>query len=351
MQNFVLASVGTITLFNKATGDIILRSNTLVDSGINFTTTAEDIRGGLANKLLAQYFHDSAMSLTLNDAMFNLQYLALNVGGTITVGGDIMKSEQVVANEGNFTVSEVPQSFMNLGTIGWYSPVGADEWTKVTFDGAQASANVKAGDALCVRYVATDESIEQFVVSAAFVPDQCYALLTLPLFKGTKTEDYSSSSRAGEVQVEIPSFLLNGTQELSLSASGAATTSLSGNALAVMDGSEGCDGDGYYAKLKQITFNKDEFADVKAIAVADSVVTIAPTTEQPLEVIALYGGNVAPRQLSNSKLTFTSKDEAVATVDVDGIVTGVAEGTTVIEVFVTGHTNLEAVASVVVTPA
>lgn len=348
MQNFVLASVGTITLVDKATGDIVLRSNTLVDSGINFTTTAEDIRGGLANKLLAQYFHDSAMSLTLNDAMFNLQYLALNVGGTITVGGDIMKSEQVVANEGSFTVSEGAKPFLNLGTIGWYSKVGEDDWKKVTFDGSTATAQVHAGEALCVKYVAEDASIEQFVVSAAFVPNQCYALLTLPLFKGTKTEDFSSSSRAGEVQVEIPSFLLNGTQELSLSASGAATTSLSGNALAVMDGSEGCDGDGYYAKLKQITFNKDEFADVKAIAISDSVINLVAGEQQQLEVLALYT-TFAPREIGTSKLTFSSKDNAVATVSNDGIVSAVAAGSTTIEVFVTGHDTLEASAVVTVT--
>ena len=46
MSKFVLASVGTVQFFDQSSGDLIVTSKTLVDSGINFSVTAEDIRGG-----------------------------------------------------------------------------------------------------------------------------------------------------------------------------------------------------------------------------------------------------------------------------------------------------------------
>ena len=137
--------------------------------------------------------------------------------------------------------------------------------------------------------------------------------------------------------------------ELSLSSSGAATTALSGSALATYTGNEGCSDDGYYAILKQIIYNKDEFADVKAIVIADSDIDLEAAETQTLEVYALYSGVKAPRLIEASKLTFTSSADAVATVDESGVVTAVAEGSANIEVVVTEKPELNAVAIVTVT--
>lgn len=359
-DKFILASVGNVTLFDPSTGDIIVQSKTLTESGISFSVTAEDIRGGMANKLLGRYFHDSAMSLNLTDALFSLEYLALNVGGNITVGGDAITFEQITVSEANkITVGSTPRPFGNAGTIGWVSKSGQDNWTKVTFDPDTKTAEltgVAVNDVMCVKYVKEEGSAKQFIVSSAFIPSQCKAILTLPLFKaGTENvTSYTSSSKVGEVQVEIPNFILAGAQDLSLTASGASTTALSGNALATFDGTEGCDGDGYYARLIEIVYNKDEFADVKTIVIADSDVDLEVGEKQVLEVLAIYNGMVAPKKIDNSKITFTSSATGVASVDnetVKGEVTAVEAGTANIEavVNVAGYSNLVAKAVVTVT--
>jgi hypothetical protein len=354
-QNFILASVGTVDLIDPSTGEIIVTSKTLTESGISFSVTAEDIRGGMANKLLGQYFHDSAMALNMTDALFNLQYLALNVGGTITVGGNAITTEQITTTVADkITVSETPQKFGNVGVLGWYSIAGENNWSKIDFDATTKTATVSglaSGTTVCVKYVKNDASAEQFIVSSAFIPSQCHAILTLPLFKaGTDSKtSFTSSSKVGEVQVEIPNFLLGGAQDLSLTASGASTTNLSGNALTTFDGTEGCDGDGYYARLIQITYNKDEFADVKSIVVSDSDIDLAVGEKQVLDVLAIYGGMTAPKKVEASKLTFTSSDDTVATVDTNGEVTAVAEGSAIVEVVVTDKSALVAKAVVTVT--
>ena len=337
MQNYILAGVGTSQMIDKSTGEIVANSKTLVDSGINFTVTAEDIRGGLANKLLGQYFHDSGMSFTLTDALFNLNYLALNVGSTISVGGDKMVTEQVVSEENSITVLDEPQNFLSLGTIGWYSIAGSDDWKKITFVGKKATVSgLAAGTNVCVKYKKTDETINSSTVSAALIPAQCYLLLTLPLFKsGTDVENYNTSSKVGEVQIEVPSFLLAGSQDLALTSSGAATTALSGNALATFTGNQNCDDEGYYANLKQVIFNKDEFDDVTSIAIANGNIELQQLETATLEVYAIYNGITAPKRIDNSKLTFSVTSGTSAQVGNDGKVTAQSsDGITTVEVVV-----------------
>ena len=308
----------------------------------------------MANALLSQYFHDSAMGLTLTDALFSLEYLALNVGGTIQAGADVLTVEQVTTAEANkITVSETPQKFGNFGVIGWYSVVGEDNWTKITFDPETKTASVPdlpLGTTVCVKYTKTDASAEQFVVSSAFIPAQVYGVLTLPLFKaGTESKQFSNSSKVGEVQVVIPNFIFSGAMDLSLTASGATTTPLSGNALATFTGLEGCDSnEGYYAYVKQVTYNKDEFADVKAIVVADANLELKATETQTLQVYAIYSGIKAPKLIDNSKLVFVSSNNTYATVDQTGKVEAKAEGSATIEIHVKTKQSLQTAAVVTV---
>ena len=308
----------------------------------------------MANALLSRYLHDSAMALTLTDALFDFSYMALNVGGTIQTGADVLTLEQVTTTEANkITVKDTPQKFGNFGVIGWYSLPSEDNWTTITFDQDTKTANVAdlpKGTTVCVKYTKTDASAEQFTVSSAFIPAQVYGVLTLPLFKsGTDTKQFSNSSKVGEVQVEIPNFMFDGNMELALTSAGTTTTPLSGNALATFTGLEGCDSnDGYYAKLKQVTYNKDEFADVKAIVVADANVELKVGEKQMLQIYAIYSGIKAPKLIDNSKLTFTSSSDTFASVKPTGEVEAKAEGHADIEVVVTGKPSLQTAAVVTV---
>ena len=52
-SKYVLGGVGNIQFLDKATGESVITSKTLVESGIEFAISSEEVRGGLANKLLA----------------------------------------------------------------------------------------------------------------------------------------------------------------------------------------------------------------------------------------------------------------------------------------------------------
>lgn len=351
-MSYLVAGVGTIQLFDPSTNALILTSKTLTEEGLNFGSTAEEARGGAANALLGKYYHDSTFGLTLTDQLFDLQYLALNCGGSIQASSDVMTNEQVtIAVANTITVTRTPVAF-NGATVGWAkkSTDNDSQYVPIVFTGKQASiSGASVGDIYCVKYFYNDASARRFVVNTAYIPATVHALATFPLFKaGTTSDNYSSSSQVGEIQIEIPNFQLEGAQELSLSSGGIASASLSGSALATYTGNGGCTDNGYYAIITENIFGRSVFANVTSLAVADSDIELRPQEATPIRVYAIYSDGTVPSVIDNSMLTFTSANEEVAIVTEEGLVTAQGEGTTNIEVVATDEPSLSAYAVVTV---
>ena len=351
-MSYLVAGVGTIQLFDPSTNALILTSKTLTEEGLNFSSTAEEARGGAANALLGKYYHDSTFGLTLTDQLFDLQYLALNCGGAIQAGSDVMTNEQVtVATANTLVVSKTPVSF-NGAVIGWAKKSNEPDsaYKLVEFTGKQASiAGASVNDIYCVKYFYNDSTARKFIVNTAYIPAIVHAVATFPLFKsGTTTEQYSSSSQVGEFQVDIPNFQLEGAQELSLTSGGISTASLSGSALSTFSGNGGCTDTGHYAIISEIIYGKSAWDNVVNLAVADSDIELAVGETQQIKVYAIYSDGTVPSIVDNSLLTFTSGSDEVALVNTSGIVTAQSVGSTNIEIVATGKPTLSAYAVVTV---
>ena len=352
-MSYLVAGVGTVQLFDPSTNALILTSKTLTEEGLNFSSTAEEARGGIGNSLLGKYYHDSSFSLTLTDQLFDLQYLALNCGGAITASSDVMTNEQVVVtNAGQLTVQQAPVEF-NGAVIGWAKEASSDDtgYRLITFVGKNAELEgAQVGDTYCVKYFVTSSSARKFVVNTAYVPATVHAIITFPLFKaGTSSDQHTSSSQIGEIQIDVPNFLLEGAQELSLTSGGVSTASLSGSALSTFTGGGGCSDSGYYAIVTEVIYGRGVFDNVVSIAVADSDLDLDVDESQSLVIYAIYSDGTVPTIIDNSLLTFTSSDDAVATVDTTGKVTAHTDGTANIEIVATEVPTLSAYAVATVT--
>jgi hypothetical protein len=354
----IMAGVGVVQLFDPSTEALISTSKTLTESAINMAVTAEEARGGQGNVLLGKYYHDTSFGLTLTDQLFDLNYLALNCGGAITAGSDVIKNEQVTVGAGGvITVSETPVAFPTTENIvGWYKKPndGDDAYVKIDFTGKNATVSeALVGQDVCVKYFYNSATARKFTVSATFIPSIVHAVMTIPLFKaGTDASALSSSSQIGQLVVDIPNFQLNGAQDLSLTSGGIATTALSGSALATFGGAEGCDGHGYYAVITEEIFNKAWYENVFALVIDDSDIDLKNDETQKINVYALYSDGTAPNKVDPSKLTFTA-DGTSATVDANGVVTADSSevGQTIIEVVANDKQTLVAKAVVTVTSA
>lgn len=319
----ILAGVADAYVF--AGTELLLEATALTDSSISIGLTAEEIRGGKGAQLFGRYFHTSTFSVELQDAMFQLEYIALNVGSKIDPAGiGELTTEQVVAGSNQLVITGTATDFLGQGTLGWYSVPGGEEWTTITFgeDGKTAPATgVTEGSTYCVKYM-SDATCETVTVSADFTPDEVSLILKADLFKGSKGESLDTSSKIGVAEIEVPRFQLNGTMDLTLNMTGAAQTPLSGQALSNTDGTEGCEGSGYYARIKRIIFNTEWTDNLSGLAANPSSITLTSEGTTVLNVYGVFkGGNSAAKLISPSDLTYTvNPSSGLCSVD-NGIVT------------------------------
>lgn len=300
-----------------------------------------------------RYFHDSLLEANITDALFDLNYIALNAGGNITVGdGTALARESVeITVENQITIQGTPVKFGDAGTVGWYTIEGKDEWTMITFVGKTATVpNLKTGTKVCVEYNAVDDGIKQFTIPAAIIPSEVHMYMTYPLFAGgTNVQTISTSSQVGELIIDVPRFQFSGSMELSMTSSGAATSALSGSALASFT-TTNCQDMGTYATVKLKDYGTVWYDDLITMAFADgdSDFTLAKNATKQLNLVGIYKGGITGN-INPANVTFASDAQGTASVgDHTGIVSGVADGTTNIVATVTEKPEIEAVAKVTV---
>lgn len=304
-------------------------SETVFDSSI----TGEEVRGGPGNLLYGKYFHDSNLNIQITDALFNLQYVAASLGVDVEQGGvtlyESAKAGETVAAGGKITLTNTAVAF-DGAILAWYKKPADDDWTVATVaDNAITISGATAGDHYCVKYFYQNMNAKSITIKAQYVPKTLHLVLINDLYSGD-VANVGSASKYGRLITDIPSYQLDGSQNLSWSATSTATVSLNGSALAVDDG-DSCEEDPIYGTMTQEIFGAKWQDDVKAVAVANADLEIGATPEA-LQVYAVFGGGVASRLMDNSSFTFAVESGTSATVDATtGVVTkSTGTGTTVI---------------------
>lgn len=343
-KNHYLAGVGRALLFK---GDNLIGvAKTLTESTFNFAVSGEDIRGGQGNALWGKYFHDSALNVTLTDAFFNLEYIAASLGVNVQKGGISVKEEQVVAKLGQLPLTETPVAFDGT-MIGWYKKPTESDWKIGTITGSDmAASEAQADDVYCVKYFYQNENADSILIKSQFVPSELHVVILNDLFSG-EVGSQSDATRYGRLVTDIPRLLLDGTQDLSLTASGAATVSLSGSALAVSS-TDSCEEDPYYGTMTEEVYGAKWQDDVIALAVENGDVELAQSSSETLIVRAIFSGSTLPARKDNSNFVFAIENTPASTasglqVGADtGIITSdTTTGTAIVSVTLKGAEGVE----------
>lgn len=342
-QNHYLAGVGTALLFKG--NDLIGVAKTLTESTFNFAITAEDIRGGKGNGLLGRYFHDSTLTATLTDAMFDLNYIALSLGVNVESGGLSVKEEELkVGADNTVTTTETPVAFDGT-MIGWYKKPTDNDWTIGTITGNKMTITGGTQEAVyCVKYFYQNANAKSITIKSQYVPATLHVVVLTDLYSG-KVGTQSDATRYGRLIVDIPQFQLDGSQDLSLTATFAATVSLSGQALAVLDGAT-CEDDPYYGTMTEEIYGAKWQDDVIALAIENANMDLNQNDTEALIVRAVYGKGMASQRKDNSNFNFTVETSPAATatgvtVSTEGVVSaGTVDGVAVIEVTLKNAPNV-----------
>lgn len=269
--------------------------------------------------------------------MFDLQYMALSLGVPVEKGGISVKEEELTTGaDGSVTTTETPIAF-DGSMIGWYKKPTDDNWTVGTIDGKKM--NIPGGGAsatYCVKYFYQNENADFITIKAQYVPSTVHLVIMTDLYSG-KVGSQSDATRYGRLIVDIPQYQLEGSQNLSLTATSAATINLTGMALAVLDGGS-CEDDPYYGTMTEEIYGAKWQDDVIALAIENSDIQMSHNGTETLIVRAVYGKGMASQRKDNSNFTFTKVESPAATatgvtVSTEGVVSaGTIDGAAVIEV-------------------
>lgn len=321
-------------------------AKTLTESTFDFSITAEDVRGGQGNGLLGRYFHDSNMQVTLVDAMFDLQYMALSLGVNLESGGLSVKEEELaVGTDGTVTASETPVAF-NGSMIGWYKKPADTDWSIGTFTGSKmAISGASQNDPYCVKYFYINENAKSIKIKSQYVPSELHVVIMNDLYSGD-VGSQSDATRYGRLITDIPRLQMDGNQTLNLTATSAATINLTGSALAVLSG-DTCEDDPYYGTMTEEIYGAKWQDDVVALAVENSDIELAKSASETLIVRAVFGAGMASQRKDNSNFTFSvvSTPASTATgtaVDTKGVVkAGTQAGVAVVQVVLTDAPDVD----------
>lgn len=322
MRKF-LASVGNAKLLGKKNGELyhIADVRTLTESTLSFSNTMEEVRAGEGAQLFGRFSHDSGLAIQLTDALFDLNYVALQVGTSLDAAGPMHNGFYQETFDSAHTASTLTlgKTAVKIGNacgldkiVVWMREKGCEstgEWTAVVTESG-TSVDVPTalqGKDLCVEYFVNKPEASAIFVNANFIPAELVLILTTKLFAGDANAP-ETGKPVGSITVKIPRFSLDGQFDLSMAMSAAATMSLNGTALAVDDGT--CDGKGIYAEIVEVITDSTVLTGLKDIIIdEDSIATntvpkvyglyddghIAAIDEE-FFTVANSGGNIANKK-------------------------------------------------------
>lgn len=315
MRKF-LASVGNAKLLGKVDGKLehIANVRTLTESTLSFSNTQEEIRAGEGAQLMGRFSHDSGLTITLTDAMFNLKYIEKQVGASVLNNPSAIQSEKLTVGENG--VITLTKDAVKLGeacgldhAICWVRKTGCEngkdyfdaDSTKIYYANGKTvdtKGDFASGDIVCVEYFATKEEAQGILVNANFIPAELILIITTKLFAGDSNAP-ETGTPVGWITIKIPRFSLDGTFDLSMAMSSAATMSLAGTALAV-ESMEDCEGKGVYAEIVEVAYNSKVTDGLKDVIVDEDTLKVG---EVP-GVFGLYSdGHISEISKENYAIT------------------------------------------------
>ena len=331
MQNIFAAGSATVLLFDGTS--LWGVAKTLTDSSIDASISAEEIRAGGGNLLYGKYFHTSNLNLAMTNALFDMKYMAKALGSNVESGGVSLQEEGLTVAAGGTTVTltKTPVAFSG-SVVGWYKLPGETEWKTGSITGSTMTvAGATAGQEICTKYFYNDLNATHFVANAQYVPSILHVVMLVDLFKGSSSNFDSSAIKAGRLLIDIPQLQLDGSQNLALTSTSAATISLNGSALAVEDNAK-CSAEPVYGTFTQQLFDTVWQNEVTALAITNADVILEGVESETLVVKALRTGTL-PFTVAPADLTYTVVSGGTyASVSATGVVTGITAGEALVKV-------------------
>ena len=323
--------------------NLLFIGKTSLDTSIETSLSNTDVRAGMGNQLQYIYYHTAEMNITINEAQFSLEYLALNSGSNIVTGANIWEEESVQVTNGTGNVTKgTPLSLQTQNIYGW---VTFEDGTveRVTFSGSSFTlSDGEYNGTVCVRYYTNNSAARQITIYADMLPSTIKLVMV-----GTLASSDETTNKIGTVTVDVPRASMTGSFTLSMTSDGVSQTPLSVRALASDTPGSGCEGNRpVYATITEHINGTNWYDNVIALAIKGGDFDLKVGESVALQVYAIKNDGSAAFLAPISGITFASSETTKATVE-GNIVAGVAAGSSTIKATITEVPEIDA--NVVVT--
>ena len=356
LNNRPLYAKGTMDVkcFDPGTNDLVYYSNKMSTSQLQSTVNLGAINAGIGNPVVIQIPDTPSLTMNLTAADFSLTGRALAVGGNVTYNGVVPVDEVVEAAGTSLIVSQTPVAPLGGCEIVCY--VGNDG-TAYTIDPTTMQIQdftATAGEKYCVHYYTVNAGAQQFSVETLMNPAVVRTLISIPVYATeSKEANPMNGSRVGTLYITIPRMQFNGDVSTEGSQTTPATTVMNGTALSYDEACEAgiqC-GNSASPKLAYMVLelygSAEQFATGLAVVGGGEIdVAVGATVPIPVKYVMDDGSLGTPLM---TDLTLVSGTPAVATVSGQGVVTGVAAGTSDVTITSNGSKKLTTTAKVTVT--
>ena len=307
MAKYFLGSVGKAEAFRKnddGTMSVAFVSKTLTDSGLNISTTKDDIRAGTSAPVQFSFCHDSTVEITLTDVLWKPEYLEAQLGARFEtstqdyITKELEFSDGVASYAGTVYKMPIP---CGEDYIIWAAKKGSDEWTTATYSAEAHTftlSDPSANGTYCVRFLGDVTGARQAEITSTIIPEELFLIITAPIFAGDACAA-SNGKVAGHITFEVPRFQLNGSQDFAMNMSSNQTMSLAGMALA--SESLECEATGNkMLRIIEVIDSRDYRDSVTELIVDEESAHVGQTP-------AIYGllKDGSLMKIDNGQLTFT----------------------------------------------
>ena len=344
-----LTSVADVYGYDQSE-NLLFVGKTLLDSSMEVSLGSAPVRGGRGNQLQYIYYHTGEMKFTLTDTQWNPAFLGATVGSAVATSNNIYGEETIsLTSGGGGTVTGTPLAWAGGATIyGWVTQKsGVVE--RVTFTGsAFATSSGSVSDVVCVRYYKLNAASTSVTVPSNMIP----SVVKLVMETQLNSADVSTN-KIGIVQIIAPTVTLSGAFTISMKSDGVSNTPLTATALAYTEPAAagvGCATAPYYAKLIEVLDSANWYDNVIGLSIQGGDFSLATTLgTATLTVWAIPNTGGAAFRPPVAALDFTSGTPAKATAGLHtGLITGVSAGTSLLSVFITAKSTIEASCTVTV---
>lgn len=319
MKKF-LVGVGNVVAVQN--GQVVAHSKTMLNTGFEVSTSNTEIRGGQGNQLQYVYYHTGALSVNLEDTQWQLPWIMLNTGASLSTGGNFWAEETVAVGGGTTAPIQGTPVAIDGGTAYAYANVNGTIYNclyDATNHWIDVSSLPQSVTTVCVGYFVADATGETITIPANIIPDTVHLFIY-----GKLASDKAGSGLIGDAVVEVPLAQLTGAQTITMTADGYSTTPITAQALSFTDSTGGCSSGAYYAKISERVTGQNPLDGITALAIAGGDFSMTMGDTATLQVYAIKNGRSF--LVDNSLLTFT----ATGAVDVGphtGVVTTEEAGT------------------------